>query len=69
MKCPYCKAEMARGNIYGDRYKLKWLPEEKSLLFGIWAIGGIKLGVGAGFGRPRVEANMCQACRKCIIDI
>ncbi|OGF05734.1 MAG: hypothetical protein A2509_09820 [Candidatus Edwardsbacteria bacterium RIFOXYD12_FULL_50_11] len=69
MKCPYCTAEMVRGYIYGDRYKLKWLPEEKSLLLGLWAIGSIKLGEFAGFGRPKVGANMCQACRKFIIDM
>ncbi|HAD81649.1 TPA: hypothetical protein DCG35_04105 [Candidatus Edwardsbacteria bacterium] len=60
---------MVRGYIYGDRYKLKWLPEEKSLLLGLWAIGSIKLGEFAGFGRPKVGANMCQACRKFIIDM
>jgi hypothetical protein len=69
MKCPYCKVEMARGHIYGDRYALKWLQEGKSLLLGIWAIGGIKIGTGAGLGRPKVEANRCQACRKLIVDI
>ncbi|HBZ85825.1 MAG TPA: hypothetical protein DEO67_01620 [Candidatus Edwardsbacteria bacterium] len=60
---------MVRGYIYGDRYKLKWLPEEKSLLLGLWAIGSSKLGEFAGFGRPKVGANMCQACRKFIIDM
>jgi hypothetical protein len=69
MKCPYCKAEMARGNIYGDRYALKWMPEGKSLLLGIWAVGGIKIGSGGVLGRPKAEANMCQACRKLIVDI
>ena len=43
MKCPYCNEEMIKGFLYGDRYALKWLPENKKLLFGIWAKGGIKV--------------------------
>lgn len=69
MKCPYCDREMAKGNIYGDRYKLKWLPEVKRLFMGIWAKAGIELGQRGGlFGRPKVEAFMCNACHKFIID-
>ena len=29
MICPYCGEEMRKGVVYGDRYKLKWIPEEK----------------------------------------
>lgn len=29
MRCPYCNKDMKKGIIYGDRYKLKWIPEEK----------------------------------------
>ena len=29
MECPYCHNVMQKGIIYGDRYSLKWLPEEK----------------------------------------
>lgn len=69
MKCPYCNAEMIKGTIYGDRYKLKWLPDTKKLSMGIWATGGIELGKGGGFaGRPKVETFMCEACHKFIID-
>jgi len=60
---------MIKGNIIGDRYKLKWLPEAQKLFMGIWASGGIKLGRGEGlFGRPKVEAFMCNACHKIILD-
>lgn len=70
MKCPYCNGEMMKGFVYGDRYSLKWLPEKKGLLFGIWAVDGIKLGTGGVFfARPRVEANMCKSCKKILIDM
>lgn len=29
MICPYCNRGMKKGIIYRDRYKLKWIPEEK----------------------------------------
>jgi hypothetical protein len=60
---------MNKGYIYGDRYKMKWLPEEKSLVLGIWAKDGIELGEYKGLGRPRVEAHMCRTCNKFIIDM
>ncbi len=71
MKCPYCNEEMTKGDIYGDRYPLKWLPRNKKLLFGLWAAGGVRLGEGGGgFGvRPRVEARLCSACKKIVIDL
>ena len=70
MKCPYCNAEMTKGYIYGDRYTLKWLPEKKNLLFGIWAKDSIKLGYGGFFAtRAKVEATMCQSCKKFLIDM
>ncbi len=69
MKCPFCNGEMTEGYIYGDRYKLKWLPQDKPLRLGMWATDAIPLGEGGGFGRPRVEAAMCQQCNKIIIDV
>jgi len=42
VKCPYCNEEMIIGNIYGDRYILKWLPEDEKLFLGIWAKDSIK---------------------------
>lgn len=69
IKCPYCSGVMINGYIYGDRYKLKWLPEEKNLLLGVWARGCIELGEGGGLERSRVKASMCPGCGKLIIDM
>ena len=69
MQCPFCGEEMVRGYIYGDRYALKWLPEEKDLVLGLWAVGGIKLGEDSPAGRPRVKSNNCNTCSKIIIDL
>lgn len=69
MKCPYCNKEMIKGYIYGYKYSLKWLPEEKDLLLGIWAKDSIELGDDHEMGRPKVEAHMCSECGKYIIDI
>lgn len=68
MQCPYCGKEMVKGYIYGDRYRLKWLPEDKKLLMGIWANGGVSLGTAGILGRPKVETYMCESCKKLIID-
>lgn len=70
MKCPYCNEDMSKGTIYGDRYMLKWLPEDKDLFLGIWAVGGIKIGEpGYLFERATVEAYVCNACKKMIIEL
>lgn len=61
---------MVEGSIYGDRYQLKWLPKDHKLLFGIWAIDGLKLGQSGQFGgRHRVEASFCHSCQKMVIDL
>ena len=49
MKCPYCSDEMINGYMYGDRYKLKWLPKEKNLFLGICAKDSIELGEALEF--------------------
>lgn len=70
MQCPYCQNEMVKGNIIGDRYQLKWMPEDKKLLLGIWANGSIPLGKGGGFiGRPKVVSHLCENCKKLIVDL
>jgi hypothetical protein len=69
MECPYCNREMTKGYVYGDRYKLKWLPEDKKLFLGIWANGGVELGQGGNIGRARVKSYMCRSCNKIIIDV
>lgn len=60
---------MIRGTIYGDRYSLKWLPEDKKLFLGLWAKGGLKVGIGDVFERPKVESYMCKSCSKMIINL
>src|SRR5687768_14798464 len=42
--CPYCGHAMQAGAVIGDRYKLKWLPADKSLTLGIWAAEGEPIG-------------------------
>ena len=70
MLCPYCRKEMIKGVILGDRYQLKWMPEDKKLLLGIWANGSIPLGKGGGLvGRPKVVSYLCEDCGKMVIDL
>lgn len=70
MICPYCNAEMIKGNILGDRYSLKWMQDNEKLIFGAWAHNAITLGNKRGIiGRPRVEAFICHKCKKLIADL
>lgn len=68
MKCPYCEREMIPGTIYGDRYRMKWMPKDKKLILGIWVHDSIPLG-NLTFGRPRIDAAYCNYCKKMIIDV
>lgn len=60
--CPYCAKPMARGVIHGDRYRLKWIPEEKDkgLVFQLFS-KGIKLGYS-------LDSYYCKSCDKIIVD-
>lgn len=69
MLCPYCNEEMAKGNILGDRYRLKWMPADKSLALGIWAKDSIMLGECKFGRRPQLEAYFCAKCSKMLIDV
>jgi hypothetical protein len=69
MKCPYCEKEMISGTIYGDRYRMGWMPKNKKLILAIWMNKPIKLGEWYGFGRSRVDADYCYNCKKMIIDV
>lgn len=71
MLCPFCNDKMIKGKILGDRYKLKWMPDDEKLILGIWANNSITLGnqTGGLLGRPRVEAFVCRNCRKLIADL
>ena len=68
IKCPGCQSDMILGNLYGDRYALKWLPSEYSLVMGIWAFDSIKIGTSfTGFTRPRAIAYRCDKCQMTVI--
>ncbi len=72
MQCPYCHKEMLSGRILGDRYVLKWMPDDKELILGTWAHDSIKLlsgYMGSGMGRPYLSAYVCDQCQKIIADI
>lgn len=68
MDCPHCKKEMVKGYLYGESYKLKWLPEDKKLTFG-YAIDSLALESSSYWGRQSVKAYRCMECNKLIIDI
>lgn len=68
MKCPYCGKDMKKGIIPGDRYSLKWIPEEKNqgnLLQ--WFSKGIKL--SDALMDHGVQGFYCDDCKKIIIDV
>ena len=70
MLCPFCNSEMIKGKLLGDRYQLKWMPDNEDLVLGIWAKKAIVLpNQTSGFGRPYVKAYICKNCRKLITDI
>lgn len=66
-KCPFCENILVDGFIYGDRYALKWLPKNKKLFLGLFAVGGIKIS-DYEQGRPGVRALNCSNCKKMVID-
>lgn len=68
MNCPYCDGIMKRGFIDGDRYSLKWVPEEKykGPIFQ-WFSKGIKL--SDIYAHNNIESFCCENCKKIIIDI
>lgn len=68
MNCPYCGKAMKEGLIPGDRFSLKWIPEENNkgnLLQ--WFSKGIKL------SDPLMEHGAksfyCHECEKIVIDV
>jgi len=67
MKCPYCNGELEKGHIYGDRYALKWLSEEKKLFLGLFVKGGLTVSDQKSM-RPKVLAYNCEKCKKMIVD-
>lgn len=69
-KCPYCNSELTEGKLYGDRYKMKWMPLKDKLVMGIWAKKDyISVGVSYFIGRPQAPADYCKHCHKIFIDL
>ncbi len=67
MVCPYCGKCMQTGIISGDRYPLKWVPEnDYSFLFSVFQ-KGIKL--TDYYQGNNVEAHFCEECHKIIINV
>ena len=68
MKCPYCNKTMEKGIIPGDRYSLKWVPEEKNKgPMNQWFSKGIKL--SNPLYEHGVESYYCSSCKKIVIDV
>ncbi|MBU5484357.1 hypothetical protein KQI86_08450 [Clostridium sp. MSJ-11] len=67
MKCPYCEGEMKRGFIRGEKYSLKWVPEEKKNAIFLSLVKGIKL--SNLYDTDGVESFCCENCKKILIDI
>lgn len=67
MLCPYCSKTMKTGKIAGDRYPLKWIPEDKyHVLFSAFQ-KGIKL---TNYWKDNsVHAYYFEDCQKIIIDM
>ena len=70
MECPICESTMERGKVYGDTYSLKWLPYDKKLFWGIWAIGADKIDCRTflSMGRPFIGGFKCMNCKKIFLD-
>lgn len=68
MICPYCSKQMKQGIIPGDRFSLKWIPEEnnKGSMFQ-WFSKGIKL--SDALYDHGIESFYCDKCSKIIIDV
>lgn len=73
MKCPFCNNEMENGNLFGDKYKLKWVSATKKLFMGIWAKDSISIDSRTSsqrfYKRTFVVGNICKNCNKIILDI
>lgn len=67
LTCPYCNEKMKSGFIHGDRYTLKWIPEENNKGAVLqWFSKGIKL--TNPLTNPSIESFYCDKCNKIIID-
>ena len=67
MECPYCKKEMQKGFILGERYGVRWYPADSDL----WADeerSFILATPGGSYG-ARAESWCCAECRKVITHV
>ena len=64
MKCPYCEKEMQKGFILGERYGVRWYPEDSDL----WADEkrSVILATPGGAYGARTESGYCAECRKVV---
>ena len=71
MVCPFCNNEMIKGKLLGDRSKLKWVPDDDNQTFGVWVKNAKVLAnrTGGIFDRHRVDAYVCENCKKLIADL
>lgn len=77
MNCPYCSRSMERGLIYSP-YELSWTPGDKLPLrskfrhllsrTGAMEKKDVVLAPYEPFQGSRVEAWLCRACGKVVID-
>ena len=69
MKCPYCGAQTEKGLI-ASNYELCWISGEKRPLFNRADLhkDSVLLSQQSFFRGSAVEAHLCRACRKIVID-
>ena len=71
MKCPYCNAELKKGEIVSS-HGMIWYPEETAdsatgrILLTKVGVKGFWKAVQEGFS---VEAHYCEACKKFILPL
>ncbi|WXR62246.1 PF20097 family protein [Peptostreptococcaceae bacterium AGR-M142] len=70
MLCPYCKEEMLKGLIVGQKGELKWYEHEKSedFLKERLGIGGEKISINKNF-MPVINSYKCLKCEKIVVDL
>ncbi|MEX0715600.1 MAG: PF20097 family protein [Planctomycetaceae bacterium] len=51
-----------------DRRRLTWLPFDRLLFLGLFAIEGGKVGKSGLLSRPRAAGHRCPRCRTIIVD-
>ena len=60
---------MLDGKLVGDHKALRWQPQDKKMLFGLWACGGLTVGSHTPTQRAEARAWYCSYCKKLIIDL